>query len=516
MKLTADIIGGFVGSILAKRFEGATASPQFHKELWGYACSDHPFVAIAAPRGHAKSTAGTIAYGLAELLFRNSRFLVIVSDTEAQAQMFVEAMKSELSENEDLVELFGVKKDDKGKVTFPTKDAATDVIVEFEDGHTFRIIGKGAEQKMRGLNWNGTRPDLIIIDDIENDELVMNKDRREKLRRWVSGALLPAKAPKGKIRMWGTVLHMDSQLNRYMPDEGGRFVKDDGIKVWEEWPDGRIRGWLSVKYRAHDQTMDNILWPDRFPKRHWIITREAYSNEGILDVYSQEYLNNPIDESVAYFKRSDLIGISQEDFDLLAKKQKNLHFYCSIDLAISEDTRADYSVFIIAGVDDSRVIYVTQVVRDRMDAREIVDTILALHRVYRFEAIGIEEMMISKAIGPFLREEMVTQNTFPQIVKMKHRGKDKVQRARSIQGRLRARTIRFDKQADWYPALESEMIRFPRDKHDDQVDALAYLGLLLDEVIEAPTPEEVEEEEYFDELRNTGHLEQGRSSITGY
>lgn len=515
MKLTAEIISGFVGSVLAKRFEGATASPQFHHELWGYACSDHQFVAVAAPRGHAKSTAGTIAYGLAELLFRNSRFLVIVSDTEAQAQMFVEAMKSELSENEDLVELFGIKKDDKGKVVFP-KDTATDVIVECSDGYTFRIIGKGAEQKMRGLNWNGTRPDLIIIDDLENDELVMNKDRREKLRRWVSGALLPAKSPKGKIRMWGTILHMDSQLNRYMPQDGGKFVLDDGIKVYEEWPDKRVRGWLAVKYRAHNPNMDSILWPDRFPKKHWITTREAYSNEGILDVYSQEYLNNPIDESVAYFKRGDLTPMSEEERTDIRNNRKPLKYYCSIDLAIAETEKADYSAFVIAGVDENRHMFITNIIRERIDAREIVDTILALHKAYQFEAIGIEEMMISKSIGPFLREEMLNQNIFPQIVKMKHRGKDKIQRARSMQGRLRAKTVKFDKQADWYPALESEMIRFPRDKHDDQVDALAYLGLLLDEVIEAPTVSQLEEEEYIDELRTTGYLEVGRSRICGY
>lgn len=515
MKLTAEIIGGFVGSILAKRFEGATASPQFHKELWGYACSDHPYVAIAAPRGHAKSTAGTIAYGLAELLFRNSRYLIIVSDTESQAQMFVEAMKAELSENEDLVDLFGIKKDESGKVVFP-RDTQTDIIVECDDGWTFRVTGKGAEQKLRGLSWNGTRPDLIIIDDLENDELVMNKDRREKLRRWVSGALLPCKAPKGKIRMWGTILHMDSQLNRYMPEDGGKFVVDDGLKVIQAWPDGRPRGWLSVKYRAHDPNMERFLWEDRFPKAYWVTTRTAYSNEGILDVYSQEYLNNPIDESVAYFKRSDLIAIPDEEMSQIRTGARSLKFYCSIDLAISEESRADYSVFLIAGSDEYRNLFVLNVIRERIDARDIVDTILALHKAYRFEAIGIEEMMISKSIGPFLREEMINQDLFPQIVKMKHRGKDKIQRARSIQGRLRARTVKFDKQADWYPTLESEIIRFPRDKHDDQVDALAYLGLLLDEVIEAPTAKELEEEEYVDELRNSGYLDTGRSSITGY
>ena len=167
---------------------------------------------------HAKSTAGTIAYGLASVLFRASEFILIVSDTESQSSMFLGAIKQELQENEAIGELFGLKKNEKGEVEF-IKDTETDCIVQFQDGHKFRIIAKGAEQKLRGMLWNGKRPDLILVDDLENDELVLNKERRMKLRRWFFSALLPALSVKGKIRMWGTVLHMDALLESLMPRE---------------------------------------------------------------------------------------------------------------------------------------------------------------------------------------------------------------------------------------------------------------------------------------------------------
>lgn len=514
MKLTSDVVAGFVGSVLSKRFDGTTESPAFHHELWEYACSPVKHVAIAAPRGHAKSTAGTLAYGLAELLFRSSRYCVIVSDTEGQASMFLNSMKQELGENEDLIELFGIKKDEKGKPVF-VKDTETDFICQFKDGHMFRVVAKGAEQKLRGLLWNGSRPDLIIVDDLENDELVMNQDRREKLRKWFNGALLPSMSPKGKLRMWGTVLHIDSQLNRRMPQDNGKYTKHTGLKTWEEWPDKRIRGgWLAVKYRAHNEDMTEFLWEERFPKKHWVEEREKYAQDGALDMYSQEYLNNPIDESVAYFKRADILPITDEDKE--RRKVVPLHYYCTVDLAISEVSRADWSVFLIAGVDDNRVLHVVNVVRDRMDGREIVDTLLSLHRIYDFEAVGIEEMMISKAIGPFLREEMVKTNTFPTIIQLRHKGKDKIQRARSIQARMRSKTVKFDKAADWYLSLEDELTKFPRGRHDDQVDTLAYMGLLLDSIVEAPTEEEIADDEYEHELRGSGYAESGRSSLTGY
>jgi len=512
MKLTADVIEGFVGSILSSKFDTAVASPDFHKEGWQLLTSKERLVAIAAPRGHAKTTGMTVSYGLATLLFRERKFMLLVSDTETQASMFLGFFKEHLQENDSLVELFGIKRGPDGKVKF-IKDTETDIIVEMEDGHKFRVIAKGSEQKLRGLIWNGTRPDIILCDDMENDELVMNKDRREKMRRWFNSALLPCRSATGIVRVVGTILHMDSLLERLMPKPHGRWTRLTGLKLWSE---DRVNGWMSVKYKAHNEDFSLILWPGRFSdtdeenKLNLKEIRKNYTAQGMPDVYSQEYLNVPLDESIAYFKRSDFLAIDDED------KKLPLKYYVTVDLAISEAERADYSVFVVAGIDEQRRINVKQVIRERLDAREIVDTILQLHRIYDPEVIGIEDMQVSKSIGPFLREEMVLTNCFPTIVPLKHGGKDKISRARSIQARMRAKTVKFDKSADWYQAFEDELSRFPRDTHDDQVDAFAYLGLLLDKVVEAPTREEQEDEEYLDELRNSESGESGRSICTGY
>lgn len=51
MKVTGDVVAGFVGGVLSSRFDGQSATPQFHKECWDLCCSEEKFVAIAAPRG---------------------------------------------------------------------------------------------------------------------------------------------------------------------------------------------------------------------------------------------------------------------------------------------------------------------------------------------------------------------------------------------------------------------------------------------------------------------------------
>ena len=502
IKVTPELIEGFVGSILAKRFDEATAIPDFHKELWSHACSDHRLVAIAAPRGHAKSTAGTISYTLSMLLFRNSKYAMIVSDTEAQAIMFLGAIKQELQDNPDIASFFLLKQDDRG-VRF-AKDTESDVIIEFQDGHQCRLVAKGAEQSLRGMLWNGTRPDLVVIDDLENDELVMNKDRREKLARWFNAALMPSLSRSGKVRYWGTILHIDSLLENLMPSYTDKLTVEEGLKQYSL----RKTAWKSIKYKAHDPAMETFLWPERFDKQFFTEKREEYARQGLLDLYSQEYLNYPIDESVAYYRKGDFLGRTAED------KEKPLRYYITADLAISQDERADFSVFMVAGVDEFRQIHIVDCIKERMDSREIVDTIFLLDNIYHPMAIGLEKMQISQSIGPFLREEMIARDQFPPMYEMSHMNKDKPQRGRSMQGRLRARTVKFDKDAEWYPGVEEELTQFPRSKHDDIADAFAYVGLLLDRMLEAPNREQLQEEENDEDYEL--HGSSGRSSITGY
>jgi predicted phage terminase large subunit-like protein len=151
-----------------------------------------------------------------------------------------------------------------------------------------------------------------------------------------------------------------------------------------------------------------------------------------------------------------------------------------------------------------------------MDGEEIVNTMIGLQKVYNPLAFGLEDMQVSKAIGPYLNRAMVESNTYINLVMMKPHRTDKLSRAQSIRARMRAGGVKFDKAADWYQDLEDECLNFPRGRHDDQVDTLAYLGLLIDKIIEAPTEQEAEDERYEDELRETGDSLSGRSEVTGY
>lgn len=334
----------------------------------------------------------------------------------------------------------------------------------------------------------------------------MNKERRDKMRRWFDGALVPSLSDRGVIRMVGTILHSDSLLEGFMPNPSDKQTVSEGLKQYTT----KRTVWKALKYRAHSPDFTKLLWPEKKTAEQFQSLYEEAVRKGMTDTYSREYLNYPIDEAVSFFKRNDFLPRREED------KEKRLNYYITADLAISEEEKADYSVFVIAGVDEDRILHVVDVIRERLDGREIVDTFIALQRAYEPECFGVEDMQVSKSIGPFLREEMIKQNTFLNLVLLKHGGKDKVTRARSIQARMRAHGVKFTKEEDWFFNFEQECLTFPRGKHDDQVDAFAYLGLMLDMIIEAYTDKELAEEEYAEELERSGYNNQGRSKTTGY
>ena len=502
VKITAEMLKGFVGSLIQKDFDGSAPTPQCHMEWWELCCSLDTYVAIAAPRGHAKSTAITVCYTLANMLFRQRRFALIVSETEGQAILQLGEIKKQLTENEDLRQLFGVK----GFV----KEAEADFICEFEDGERFRITAKGAEQKVRGLRWNGARPDLIIGDDLEGDEQVLNKERRDKFRNWVYGALLPCKSDHGIVRVVGTILHADSFLENLMPPQHGKYTVYEGLKTYSIDPRKRdTRGWTSVKYAAHNEDFTNILWPEKKSKDGLIRDRQAMIDQGLSDVWSREMLNVPIDESRAFIKKNDLVPLGEDE------KKLPLNFYVGVDLAISEKQTADYSVFVIGGMDESRRFHVRDVIRERMAADELVAMFISIQEAYKPVAFVVEDGQIAKTLMPSLNEEMHRTGVYPSI-HLVRASTDKVARARPLQARIRAKAVKWDMEADWWPNMEDELLKFPRGKHDDQVDATSYMMLAVDRMVEAPTREEQEEEDYQNELERSESADSGRSQHTGY
>lgn len=148
------LIEAFSGMFLSPRYDQTKPTPNFAREVWNLYASNAKQCAIAAPRNHSKSTSFTHAYILTECLFRYQSYVMLLGASEEMAIEHLGDIAIELRDNEELTAAFGIKKLDT--------DAKTDIICRMKDGHAFRIVARGAEQKIRGRKWNGMRPGLIV------------------------------------------------------------------------------------------------------------------------------------------------------------------------------------------------------------------------------------------------------------------------------------------------------------------------------------------------------------------
>ena len=455
------------------------------------------------------SSAITHAYTLASLLFRESDYCILVSDTERQAIEFLAEIKKDLTGNDDLIELFGISR--------IVKDTETDIVVEFSSTTNgkpdqFRIVAKGVGQRLRGLKWDQKRPNLIVIDDAENEENSSSKDQRDKLKRWVNGALIPALAKRGKVRAVGTVIHTDSWLASTLPDENSPLTVTEPLKTYSK---RLTHGWHSIKYRGHPAIGDYscFLWPEHRGIEFFKDEYERLEADGQVDVYAAEQLNNPIDETQAYFRRTDFIDFPPDVRKKMALGEFPLNLYSSIDMAVSKSQRADYTVIGTIGIDEAGQMYLLDVVRDRFDPDECAREIFKIEKEYHPGMIFVEKGLLKNVIQPLLNRDMAVKHSYPSLESVYAPG-DKRTKARAIQKIMRGGGLYVDKQAEWYPAFEDEHLRFDRAPHDDQVDMMALFGLRHDDMVNAPTQEEKEEAEWDKEFGQDAPT--GRDSTTGY
>ena len=472
MQLTAELLEAFAGLFLSPRYDAPQPTPEFHRECWRRYCSDHPACATAAPRNHAKSTALTHDYILASVLFRVEPYVVLIGSTEEMAIEHLQDISNELHENEELIQHFGV-------VGFPS-DAKTDIVCKLRDGYEFRIIARGAEQRIRGRKWKGRRPGLIVFDDIEEDEMVESVDRRRKFRRWFFRAAKQALRDGGRIRGHGTILHEDALLNR--------VIKDDG--------------WDGVLYKAHAGFDDfsEILWPEKFPESRLRSIRQEFINQGDAPGYSQEYLNDPFDNSDAYLRKDDFSPMTEED-ELASKI-----FYVGCDFAVSKADKANRTSFTVGGVDLANTLHIVDEYVGRWESsvsfaeqangeQGWIDIMFDIQKKYFPDVWYVEDGVIWKAVSAMVYKEMQRRDTWMAITAITPI-KDKAVRGRNFQKRHRAGGVRYNKNTEWYPTYEAELLRFTGTGAaiaDDQFDSTSIMVKGLEV---AP---EVEEEDFMDE-----------------
>lgn len=176
--------------------------------------------AVAAPRGHGKSTAGVEVAALYHAAHCTRRFQLIVSDTDDQAIARIAAIKAAAESNERMREVYP-----KLRPAVPGRWAHND---EDDEGGVWRerdivfacgcrVSARGAGTSMRGLKHRERRPDLVYLDDLEDEKSVATAYQLEKRLKWLQRVVLglAGHGERGGMSvLWvGTILTREALLN---------------------------------------------------------------------------------------------------------------------------------------------------------------------------------------------------------------------------------------------------------------------------------------------------------------
>lgn len=453
--------------------------------------------AIAAPRGEAKSTLVSQLFVLWCLVTDRKKYPVIVMDSIDQAYPMLEAIKAELEFNPrlqmDFPEACG-----QGRVwqagTIVTRGNA-------------KVQVAGSGKKLRGLRHGPLRPDLCVLDDIENDEAVRNPDMRDKLQSWIAKTVLKLGEAGGKFDLVyiGTILHYDSVLSRTLANPLWRSARfrallkwPDNMALWDRWEELlRNEGEDAADqfYARHKRDMDAgavVSWA----ARPLLALMKIRARDG-HDAFDSELQNDPVAGDNAPFA-----GVIQFWVNRLAEWV----FFGSCDPSLGKaGASRDPSAILVGGFNrQSGILDVVEAaIRKRLPDR-IIEDVIGYQAEYRCLLWVIETVQFQA----FLYSELV-KRAAARGIPVPARGvqpiTDKLLRIEALQPHVKNGLIRLHPSQT---TLIEQLRHFPKADHDDGPDALQMLWMAATTMLATSSG--------FQSLGRHGARSDGMDDIGGY
>lgn len=388
---------------------------------------------VAAPREFAKTTVCAFGYVLHQICFGRRHFILIGSDTEDLASDITGYLYLELLYNERLQQDFG---------ELVRANKAVDDFLTLND---IRVKARGRGQRLRGLKHKQWRPDLVILDDLENDINVRNPEIVQQILDWVKSAIYPALDAGGNLMIIGTILRWRSALHLMLTSPEEPYCHFER----------RI-------YRALQED-DSSLWEARHPTAKLKLQKQLMGTVA----FNREKMNEPVPESG--FFREEWIHYYHPD----CLKDRELLVVGFFDPSLETGASSDYKAAITVGWDRGELVfYVMDAFIQKTTLEQVLRSIFNRHQEYGYQLFGVEDNLFQRLL---LKEFDRLGKERGQMLPLKgvtHRIA-KETRVASLSPLLERGKIRFIKGHSDQELLVEQLLYFPsRTLHDDGPDAL--------------------------------------------
>lgn len=271
----------------------------WHKTLHEASELKETLVAMAAPRGFAKSTFISFLKPLWWMIYQKRFFILLIMENESKAEMQTWRMLLELQHNERLRNDFGVLVSDVAA----RGDFAT--IANGDRPNATRIRALGTGMSARGIVSGQFRPDAIICDDLEDRALARNPARVAELLNLVLSDYLGSTSAEDWIFIWiGTIICRGSALDKILSDEeevsqelNEHEVQEDE-EAEDEQEDQAVVRYIFRAIERNDDGTERSTWEERHPIRKLRRRRRIMKWR-----FGAEYQNEPREEG-GKFKES--------------------------------------------------------------------------------------------------------------------------------------------------------------------------------------------------------------------
>lgn len=344
-------------------------------------------------RGAAKSTNMDVfvPMWLMAQEHREINVMVLVGKSEDNAKTLLGDIQAELQYNQryihDFGEQYNVGSWEEG---------------EFVTRSEVAFFARGRGQSPRGLRYRSHRPDYVIIDDLDDDELVESPDRVNKLFDWLRSALFGTlDGGRGRFIMVGNLIAKNSVLARWCDIKSVHVTR---VNIYDN------RGKVSWAAKWTPQEVKDI--------------------EAVVGyrAFQKEYMNNPIIEGAIF--RNEWIRWGKRP---AWSKFSEIVLY--IDPSFKGSTKNDYKAAKLWGKAGTTLYHLRAFVRQSSVA-EMVRWCYDLYEWTREQGIAVRwymeaNFMQDTILDEFRREGELRGYQLP-ITGDKRKKPDKFQRVEAI------------------------------------------------------------------------------------